>query len=268
LSDPGETGDVQEVNNLPITFKFYGIEYNDLTVCSNGWVAPGITANTSFMNWHIPGPLGPSPQIAVFWDDMETGQGDVYYYYDSAQNYIVIEWDDLKNEFNPAMEETFQLIIYDANYYPTSTGDSEMKFQYKVFNNVDVGSYPSRHGQYCTVGIEDETGTRGLEYTYNNTYPQQAKVLGNEAALLFTGPPIQFEEPYLVLGGVTLNDANGNGLADYGEIVDLDIMLNNLGESPATGVSATISTTDTNVTITQNTSNYTNVPPAMIWSKR
>ena len=260
LNDSGQTGDIEIINNLPISFKFYGIEYDDLTVCSNGWVAPGISGNTSFMNWHIPGPLGPSPQIAVFWDDLETAQGDVYYYYDAAFNYFIIEWDHLKNEFLPALEETFQLIIYDTNYYPTANGDSEMKFQYKVFNNVDVGSYPSRHGQYCTVGIEDHTGTRGLEYTFNNTYPPQAKVLGNETALLFTGPPIQFEEPYLVLGGVTLNDANGNGQADYGESVDIDIMLNNLGETPATGVSATVSTADPNVTITQNTSNYADVP--------
>ncbi|MDO9578712.1 MAG: T9SS type A sorting domain-containing protein, partial [Candidatus Cloacimonadales bacterium] len=259
LNDPGQTGVIANVPNLPISFKFYGLDYDDLTVCSNGWVAPGILGNTSFMNWHIPGPQGPSPQIAVFWDDLVTSTGDVYYYYDAALNYFVIEWDDMQNQHVP-MEETFQVIIYDSNFYPTATGDSEMKFQYKVFNNVDVGSYPSNHGQYCTVGIEDHTGTRGLEYTFNNTYPPQAKVLGNETALLFTGPPIQFEEPYLVLGGVTLNDANGNGQADYAETVDFNIMLNNLGESPATGVSVIISTTDPNVTLTQNTSAYSDVP--------
>jgi Peptidase family C25/Propeptide_C25/Carboxypeptidase regulatory-like domain/FlgD Ig-like domain len=273
LNDPGETGDIEEVEDIPISFVFYGIEYDDITVCSNGWVAPGILGNTSFMNWQIPGPLGPSPQIAVFWDDLETAQGDVYYFFDSAQNYIVIEWDDMRNEYNNSYEETFQLIIYDSNYYPTATGDSEMKFQYKVFNNVDVGSYPSQHGQYSTIGLKDHTGTQGLEYTFNNNYPAQAKVITNETALLYTGSAIQFEEPYLVLGGVTLDDANGNGLADYGEIINLDIMLNNLGEQAATGVSGIISTTDTNVTITQNTSDFadvqgsgssTNTPPFTI----
>jgi hypothetical protein len=263
LNDPGETGDTEVIDNLPITFKFYGIEYDELLVCSNGWIQPGIIpgelSNTSFMNWKIPGPLGPSPQIAVFWDDLETANGDVYYYYDSAQNYLVIEWDDLRNEYNPNLEETFQVIIYDSNFYPTATGDSEMKFQYKVFNNVDVGSYPSRHGQYCTVGIEDHTGTRGLEYTYNNTYPPQAKVITNETALLITGPPIQFQEPFIVLGVVTLNDFNGNGQADYGESVNLDIMLNNLGIQTATGVSGIISTSDTNVTITQDSANFADI---------
>ncbi|MFC1898632.1 carboxypeptidase regulatory-like domain-containing protein, partial [Candidatus Cloacimonadota bacterium] len=236
-----------------------GIEYDDITVCSNGWVAPGITANTSFMNWQIPGSLGPSPQIAVFWDDLETGPGDVYYYYDSAQNYIVIEWDNMRNEYNTNLEETFQVIIYDSNFYPTATGDSEMKFQYKEFNNVDVGSYPSRHGQYCTVGLEDHTGTQGLEYTFNNTYPPQAKTITDETALLFTGPPISFEEPFIVLGGVTLNDENGNGRADYGESIDLDIMLNNIGEQAATGVSGIISTNDPYITITENTASYNNI---------
>ncbi|MCK4979048.1 MAG: carboxypeptidase regulatory-like domain-containing protein, partial [Candidatus Delongbacteria bacterium] len=156
-------------------------------------------------------------------------------------------------------EETFQVILYDANYYPTTTGDSEIKFQYKVINNTSAGSYPSQHGQYASVGIEDPTGMIGLEYTFNNSYPDAAKHLQNEMALLITGSSIPLEVPFLVLGGVTIIDENGNGQADYGEDISLDILLNNLGENPATNVSATISSTDENITINQNTSTYSNV---------
>ncbi len=258
LSDPGETGAVTTITGLPISFYFYGIEYDALSICSNGWVAPGITGNTSFMNWEIPGPLGPSPQIAVFWDDLITSTGGVYYYYDSVQHYVVVEWSNLKSEYNDSFLETFEVIIYDSNFYPMATGDSELKFQYQEFNNIDVGSYPSRHGQYCTIGIEDHTGTRGLEYTYDNTYPDQAKLITDGTALLFTGEPIQFEEPYLVVGSITLDDESGNnnGLADYGESVDLYIALNNMGEQTATGVSATLSCTDEYITLNQTSSLY------------
>ena len=257
LYDNGNSGDTEDIS-LPITFRFYGEEYSTITVCSNGWIAPGHTDMASFMNWNIPGPLGPSPMIAPFWDDLKVTTGDVFWYYDNAQHYVVIEWDHAQNEYNNA-EETFQVLLYDSNYYPTSTGDSEIKVQYKVVNNVDQGNYPSQHGQYATVGLEDHSGTIGLEYTFNNSYPTAAKTLQNEMALLFTGPPIPFEEPFLVLGGLIINDSNGNGQIDYAEDIGLGVTLNNLGENPATGVSAIISTTDPYITLTQDTSNYNTI---------
>jgi len=195
--------------------------------------------------------------IAPFWDDLKTGSGDVYWYYDSSLHTVIIEWDHMQNH-EDSYEETFQVILYDANYYPTTTGDSEIKFQYKVINNTSAGNYPSQHGQYSTVGIEDHTGTVGVEYTFNNSYPEAAKHLQNELALLITGPSIPLAEPFLVLGGVII-DANGNGQADYGEDVSLDILLNNLGENPATNVSATINSADAYITINQATSTYSNI---------
>jgi len=257
LSDGGNTGAIQNVD-LPFSFRFYGIDYTEITVCSNGWIAPGTTEMYSFMNWHIPGPLGPSPMIAPFWDDLKTSGGHVCYYFDSNLHYFVVEWSHLQNEFNSA-EETFQLILYDQNFYPTSTGDGEILFQYKVVNNVDQGSYRTQHGQYATVGIEDHTSFIGLEYTYNYSYPTAAKPLENEMALLFTGPPISPEEPFLVLGGVNSFDENGNGIIDYAENVDLQILLNNMGENPATGVSATISSNNEFLIINEDTSLYDDI---------
>ncbi len=254
LNDPGNTGDVINID-LPIVFKFYGEEYNTLAVCSNGWVAPGYSEDTSFMNWKIPAPMGPSPMIAPFWDDLKTG--NVYSYYDNASHSFIIQWDNMHNEYNDS-EETFQLILYDANYYPTATADSEIKFQYKVINNIDQGSYPSQHGQFATVGIEDHSGLIGLEYTFNNTYPLPAKTLEDEMALLITGPPVSFVEPFIVMGGVVINDVNGNnnGQLDYAEDAGLQVQLNNLGDNPATDVSATISTSDPYLTITNDTADY------------
>jgi Peptidase family C25/Propeptide_C25/FlgD Ig-like domain len=258
LNDPGDTGDIETIIDLPISFRMYGEEYNSLTVCSNGWIAPGGSTQASFMNSPIPGPQGPSPMIAPFWDDLKIANGDVYWHYDSSLHIIIVEWDHLQND-EDSNEETFQVILYDSNYYPTTTGDSEIKFQYKVINNTSAGSYPNQHGQYATVGIEDPTGTIGLEYTFNNSYPDAAKHLQNEMALKLTGPSIPLETPFLVLGGITIIDSNGNGQADFGEDISLDILLNNMGENPATNVSATISSTDLHITINQDTSAYGNI---------
>jgi len=258
LYDQGDDGDSGTIEDLPITFKMYGEEYDSATVCSNGWIAPGGSSQGSFMNSPIPGPQGPSPMIAAFWDDLKTGSGDVYWYYDSSLHIVIIEWNHMETD-QSSHEETFQVIMYDSNYYPTLTGDSQIKFQYKVVNNTSSGNYPSQHGQYATVGIEDPTETIGLEYTFNNSYPEAAKHLEDEMALLFSGSSLPLEAPFLVLSDVTIIDENGNGQADYGEDISLEIALNNLGENPATNVSATINSTDNNISITQATSTYSNV---------
>ncbi len=262
MYDTGDMGDL-ETFELPITFRFYGETYDQITVCTNGFLVPGETQIASYMNWTVPGPLGPSPIIAAFWDDLKySGGSGVYWYHDSTANYVVVQWQNLRNDYDNA-EETFQAILYDSNYYPTALGDSPIKFQYKTINNTNQGSYGGfyvQHGNYATIGIEDPSSTVGLEYTFNNNYPTAAKVLQNEMALLLTGPPIQMDEPYLVLGGLVLNDTNGNGQADYGEDIDLFVVLNNLGEQPATGVSAVITANDPYLTIDSNSSLYEDVP--------
>ncbi|MBC8527571.1 MAG: hypothetical protein H8D22_12085, partial [Candidatus Cloacimonetes bacterium] len=261
LNDNGANQEDIEILSLPFVFRFYGEDYNEITVCSNGWIAMGQTEQATFRNWPIPGPMGPSPMIAPFWDDLYMGGGNAYYYYDIGAHYFVIEWSRVKNKYDGSFE-TFEVILYDPNYYPTSLNDGEIKIQYHTVNNVDQsgGSPNYTGGHYATVGIEKADATIGLGYTYNNDYPTAAKVLEDEMALLFTGPPIPFEEPYIILGGIGINDENGNGLVDYAEDVNLDIALNNIGENPATGVYALLSSPDTYITITSNSSNYDNIP--------
>ncbi len=196
LYDNGDTGDTENVN-LPFSFNFYGIPYDMISVCSNGWAAPGGSTQGSFMNSPIPGPQGPSPMIAPFWDDLKTSAGNVFYYHDTSLHMFIIEWSHMQNDANNN-EETFQIMILDPVYYSTPTGDAEIIFQYKVINNTNPGSYPSQHGQYSTVGLEDHTGTIGLEYTFNNSYPTAAIHLQNELALKFTTAGSITQDPPIV----------------------------------------------------------------------
>jgi len=58
--------------------------------------------------------------------------------------------------------------------------------------------------------------------------------------------------PYVVLNDFTVNDptGNNNNEADYGETINLDVILENMGVDDANNVSAVLSTTDDMVTIT------------------
>ncbi|MFA7057474.1 MAG: C25 family cysteine peptidase, partial [Candidatus Cloacimonadales bacterium] len=200
LPDSGANQEKVQTVDLPFDFTFYGLNYDKVSICSNGWIGLGITQQATHRNWRLPGPMGPSPMIAPFWDDLVTGgQGKVFIAHNQDEHYFVITWDKWKSAYSSSYEETFQVILYDPVYYMSSTSDAPIKIQYKVINNVNNAS-GNEHGEYCTVGIEDHTGTVGLEYTYNNQYPVAAKHLQNGLALYITTkigqlPPFVIAQP-------------------------------------------------------------------------
>lgn len=270
LNDSGTSGDegdqvgsdALETIDLPFTFPFYGVDYNQITVCVNGFIALGVTGEAEFRNGRMPGGQGPSPMIAPFWDDLVIlSGGGIYRYYDANQHMLIIQYNNLKNGYNRTSEETFQVIFYDPLFHPTSMGDGMIKMQYKVFNNVDVGGggYSPMHGNYCSIGIRDETNTRGLEYTFNNQYPQAAQPLGNNKALLITTVPILHQSAHLVVGEMILNDANGNAWLEPGETAEIGLRLNNLGLNPATNVNITASTVSPFLTVQNSQSTYPDI---------
>lgn len=257
LYDSGDEGD-SEMIPLPFTMKFYSKEYDRVTICTNGWISPGDSELDTFMNWHIPGPLGPSPIIAPFWDDLRTGR--VCYLSDPANGRFIVQW-DMALDYNGA-DEVFQAIIYDPSMHTTSTGDSKILFQYKEVNNDDLGSYSGfhvNHGEFCTVGIEHHNGNIGLEYTFSNIYAQAAKTLHNEMAILVAPAPITVEEPQLIIDEVLVYDNSGNNALEAGEEADLIIKLENIGINTANNTSLELSTSSEYIEILDDSAVYNNI---------
>tara|TARA_Y100000996_G_scaffold363096_1_gene306661 strand:- start:797 stop:5329 length:4533 start_codon:yes stop_codon:yes gene_type:complete len=183
--------------DLPFTFKFYGIEYDQITVCTNGWISPGYSGSAAFRNYPIPGAGGPTPMIAAFWDDLTTGNnGDVYVY--STNQYVIIQWENMRTDWGND-NNTFQMIIYNDSAQPN--GDNSIKIQYQDFNNTSSGSftaYPPIHGSYATIGIENHLSDDGLQYSYYNNYDRAAMELGDQTALyITTQAPITLPAPQL-----------------------------------------------------------------------
>lgn len=242
------------VVNLPFPFQFYGRLYEQITVCSNGFIAMGVTENAEFRNFRLPGAMGPSPMIAPFWDDLATHSGSgIYYMFDRTNHAFIVEWNNLLNGKNGTSPETFQVILYDQATYNTSLGDGPIKFQYHTFNNVDSQS-ANRHGNYATIGIEDHTGTRGLEYTFNNVYAPAAAPLSHGKALFITNVPTYYEAANLLIANTYLGDANN--VVEPGETVSLGVLLENTGNLTAQDITAELSTADPYITMITPTSEY------------
>lgn len=254
ISDPGvayitdegdQVGcDASELVDLPFSFKYYGVQYNQITVVSNGFIAFGATGNHDFRNWRLPGAVGPNAMVAAFWDDLSTMTGGIYKYYDSVNHYFVIEWYNLRLGRDRTSEETFQIILYDPAHYNTTTGDGPIKIQYKVFNNNDNPTTTTAHGCYSTIGMKDHTGRIGLEYSFNNTYPSAARPLTNQSAIYITTNPLPLNTPFLRIGEVVNIDTNSNGICEPHETVHLRIRLDNLGTAIAANASVTLTEND------------------------
>ena len=270
LSDSGANGDEGDQNgsttyelvDLPFTFPFYGVPYNQITVSTNGFIAMGETQNSEFRNSRLPGGLGPSPMIAAFWDDLILmGDSGIYKYFDTANHLFIIEYSKMRNGFNRSSLETFQIIFYDPSYHPTSYGDGKIKIQYKDFNNVDVGGggYTPNHGNYATIGIKDHSNTVGLEYTYNNQYAPGAAPLSNNSALLITTVPVLHEAPYLIVHDLIVTDPNGNNIAEPTETVELGIRLINQGLNTATEATVSATINHPYASIVNGTSDYPDI---------
>ena len=185
-------GEDTQVLQLPFTFQFYGIQYNEITVSTNGWIAFGDHEMSSFRNYSVPGAGGPSPMVAAFWDDLTTdGSGQVYRL--TTDDYVIIQWNNMRihEHGNTNDTNTFQIILYNPDYigYVTPTGDGEIKIQYKNYRNISSGDYyqyTPLHGCYSTTGIENHLGNVGLEYSFNNQSPTEAMPLENETAIFIT----------------------------------------------------------------------------------
>ncbi len=184
-----EDGYVKTID-LPFSLVYFGHYYYEVTICSEGWLSMGEEL-IYHRNRTIPSGCGPAAMIAPFWDDLK--DGELYKWYDEIGHRFIVEWQEFSNVYDPAVKETFQVILYDPEYFPTSHGNVEILFQYKTISNID------QNDNYATVGIENYAQTDGVLLSYSNIYAPTAHILQNETAILFTlheSPEVPFLEAY------------------------------------------------------------------------
>ncbi len=136
----GIIGDDQSKGfSLPFTFTFYGVDYNSVYVCSNGFLS--FTSNaTAYNPQRIPDATVPNAVIAPLWRDLNPSTaGEITYY--AGSDRFVITWDGVKN-YRTDSRQTFQVILYP---------NGEIVFQYKDITD-DVTT---------TIGLENAGGNKG-----------------------------------------------------------------------------------------------------------
>ncbi|MBU1984898.1 carboxypeptidase regulatory-like domain-containing protein [bacterium] len=188
LNDPGEqqpgATTYSTVRSLPFPFMFYGVEYGQITICSNGWAAFGDQHELDmFRNYPIPGQQAPDAMIAPFWDDLATsgsGRG-VWEYYDAANHRYIVQWKAV-GAFQSSLQD-FEIILLDPEHYPTTDGNGIIIVQYQQVTEMIGGSHDVH---YSTVGIQAPGGLVGLSYRFNNAAAPGAASLSSGRCVVYT----------------------------------------------------------------------------------
>jgi len=200
-------GDYTKTVSLPFAFKYYGTNYNQIRISTDGWIAMGSGTQTAPVNAPLPHNDNVAGMSAVFWDDLHCVPfypGDIFYYNDNANHRFIIEWDSISHNDTlvEPKREVFQVILLDPAHYPTATGDGEMIFQYKKLVATES----------VTVGIENNSQNIGLQYVFNDNYDPTASDLLNELAIKFSTEPPSAS----IVTSVEENQDPGNELAQGG----------------------------------------------------
>jgi hypothetical protein len=152
--------------DLGFEFPFYGELHDRVAVSTNGLLSFGIGAE-EYANSPLPSPSLPNQVIAPYWDDFNPSQGGSVFALaqGSAPNRsLTIEWNDLPY-WSGGGSATFQATLHE---------DGRIQFQYQ---DVDSGYLLNDFGISATVGIEDVTGTHGLQYAFDQPLIEDAMSL-------------------------------------------------------------------------------------------
>ncbi len=165
--------------DLPFTFQYYGLSYNEVSICGNGWIALGTTTDTDYSNSAIPNSDGPSAMLAPFWEDLSPQQsGVVSYYYDSGNHWFVVEFYRVRQYTPTTAFETFEVVLYDPAQYSTVTGDGKILFQW-----LDVDDPTT-----VTFGIENPAEAVGIELGLDNSFAATTLGILDGTAIIFLPP--------------------------------------------------------------------------------
>ena len=152
--------------DLGFTFNFYGVDYTQVRICTNGFLTFENTTSAPYTNQGIPNSAAPNALVAMFWDDLNpTSAGTIYFLADAENERFIVQFQGVAHYGSSSSQETFQAIL---------TPDGDIVCQYHTVANSTS----------CTVGIENTNGTDGLEVLYNT-----GGYLENGLALRFTTAP-------------------------------------------------------------------------------
>ncbi len=151
IHGPGRDDVLSPAIDMGMTFPFYGNNFTQFKVSTNGWLTFDTTETSSRLtNSNLPSTSGARNMIAIFWDDLHTRSGDVRWLNDGTR--VIVQYTNVE-KFSPSgFPLTFQVQLYPSG---------KILLMYRTM----AGTLNS-----ATIGIQDGTRTIGLPVVYNANY--------------------------------------------------------------------------------------------------
>jgi len=229
LPDISETDNAaQEVVLNNFTFPFYETSYDQVYVASNGLLTFG-SPSTDSGNDAIPYEYEPNNFIALLWDDLDTNDaiaddgGEVYF--QEFADRIIVQYERVMRDSDSdrsTQSNTFQVVLHASGL---------IDVHYK-----EIGGYTGS----ATVGIEDSSGTNGIEVFYNGYRTIHPTFeLSNGLALSYTPQSAKFVQVSPLTGTTTTGSSstlevnfNSYDLAPGTYVTDIEIAHSGTGTTP------------------------------------
>ncbi len=150
---------------LPRPVSIFGQPRSQLWVSSEGFVSFVSITESHYANPTTVGTGAPNGVLAPFWDDLQPGQGRVYWQqFDpdatpaSGDEYTVISWENWRVGSGGGID--FQVVIRE--------GSGDIEYHYGAMTSTDTGGARAL-GSSATTLLENEAGTAGAIYNVNST---------------------------------------------------------------------------------------------------
>lgn len=167
-TNTGLSGDDQTIA-VPVgfSFPFYGVDYTNVYVCTNGWIS-FTYSGISYSNIEFPS-ASMDNTIAALWDDLTTSDpaANIYYKNLSSPNRLVVEWNNVPR-LGGGTPSTFEVILYETGEIIWS------------FNTIGTSLT-------ITVGMNKGDGVDGYTWKYGSP-PSDGTSATNKSIYEYTGP--------------------------------------------------------------------------------
>jgi len=167
-------------------FHFYGTNYTQLSVCSNGFVMPGTSTSVFCDNTALPTAMFNGPAICLNWDDLyPPAGGGVKWMYDTLNHALVVEYDSVAYRSQLTTCDKFEVVIYDTTVHSSD-----------INNVIVVQYYTANNYVNNTVGIQDPTQAIMIQCLYDSMYSRAcAPLVPGRAIKYSTVAPAGVAEP-------------------------------------------------------------------------
>lgn len=250
--------------NIPIgfTFKFCGVDYTTVTVCSNGWLRFGSGVGTAVANWNYNATpnSGIEPAVYALYEDVSGDGGTSSYLVSGTSPNRIFKWEcrDWLWDFASSVPGvSFQVWLYE------STGVIECRYKVEDASAIAINTSGG-----ATIGIgSSSTDWQVLDNVSANPTPSSTTYVANLSTSPATGQTYAWDPGPIcnTPTGLTINNVNStsvdfswtgvSGSIGYEYVVDQ----NSSAPLPTASTTFTSNTNATETNLTPSTQYYVHI---------